>query len=66
MYENKKQLNQQQEIIRSKFLKKQLVDDDYFHFSLKLRRSTHKLCKICPVSAEYYYEIFCTNCGTEY
>lgn len=31
-----------------------------------LRRSTYLICKKCGVSAEYYSDIRCKNCGEVY
>lgn len=60
---NRKRLNQEQ--ISSEFIKRQQIISEMCH-PLKLRRSTQKLCNVCNVSAEYYSEVNCTNCGKAY
>lgn len=58
----RKRLNEEQ-ISSDSVKRQQLVD---MKAPPKLRRSTQKICKICNISAEYYHEIFCTNCGSTY
>ena len=33
---------------------------------LQLRRSTHKICKKCNVSAEYYEDTHCSICASKF
>ncbi len=60
---SKKRLSQKQ--ISSEYVKRQQIKSETC-LPLRLRRSTQKLCNICNVSAEYYDEVICTNCGKIY